>query len=165
MTDEILNDTESQMKLKIVADKYIKKVEIFLCKFSDKFCAVAALEFLSLSEIVSFLCDIIVHMNFIIDLICLDVSDSLISDYKWFVDTSVKKNSSFFLQWEKNENAWKKNYLNCKIQKILFFYLWLKCDCFFFLYFRIFILTFTDKINMIFLILVNFFKSFCFSDW
>ena len=98
MTDEILNDTESQMKLKIVADKYIKKVEIFLCKFSDKFCAVAASESLSLSKIVSLLHDITVHMNFIIDLICSDVSDFSISDCKWFVDTSVEENSSFFLQ-------------------------------------------------------------------
>src|SRR5437773_4890143 len=98
MTDEILNDTESQTELKIVADKYVKKVEIFLHKFSDKFCTVTAFRSLSLSEIVSFLHDITVCMNFIISLIYSDVNDFSISNYKQFVDTLVEKNSSFFLQ-------------------------------------------------------------------
>ena len=82
MTNEILNSTKSQMKLKIVANKYIKKIEIFLHKFSDKFCTVAVSEFSDLSEIVSFLHDITACMNFIIDLICSNVSDFSISDYR-----------------------------------------------------------------------------------
>ena len=98
MTDEILNDIENQTKLKIVADKYIKKIKIFLHKFSDKFHTVTAFKFLSLSEIVFFLHDIIAHMNFIINLICSDISDFSISDHKQFIDISVEKNSSFFLQ-------------------------------------------------------------------
>src|SRR5436190_17294592 len=97
MTDEILNDTESQTKLKIVADKYVKKVEIFLHKFSDKFCTAAAFRFLNSLEIVFFLHDITVCMNFIIILICSNVSDFSISDYKQFINILIKKNSSFFL--------------------------------------------------------------------
>ena len=98
MTDEILNDTESQTELKIVADKYVKRIEIFLHKFSDKFYTVTAFRSSDLSEIVSFLHDIIVCMNFIINLICSDVSDFSISDYKQFINTLIEKNSSFFLQ-------------------------------------------------------------------
>ena len=82
MINEILNDTKNQIKLRIVADKYIKKIEIFLHKFSDKFCAAAVFRFSDSSEIVSFLHDIIVCMNFIIDLICLNVSDFSISNHK-----------------------------------------------------------------------------------
>ena len=82
MTNEILSSTENQTELRIVADKYVKKIEIFLCKFFDKSHAVAAFRFLSSSEIVSFLCDITAHMNFIIDLICLNVSNFSISDHK-----------------------------------------------------------------------------------
>ena len=82
MTDEILNDTENQTELKIVADEYVKRVKIFLHKFSDKFCAVIAFRFSDLSEIISFLCDITICMNFIIDLICLNVSNFSISDDK-----------------------------------------------------------------------------------
>ena len=80
MTDEILNSTKSQMKLKIIADKYIKKIKNFLHKFSDKFCAVTVFEFSDLSEIISFLHDITAHMNFIINLICSNISDFSISD-------------------------------------------------------------------------------------
>src|SRR5436190_2106104 len=98
MTDEILSSIENQTKLRIVADKYIKKIKIFLCKFSDKSHAVIAFRFSDLSEIVSFLHDITVCMNFIINLICLNINNFSISDYKQFVDTSIKKNSSFFLQ-------------------------------------------------------------------
>ena len=98
MTDEILNSTESQTELKIIADKYVKKIKIFLCKFSDKFCAAAAFRFLNSSEIVSLLHDITVCMNFIISLICLNVSDFSISDCRQFVNILIKENSSFFLQ-------------------------------------------------------------------
>ena len=101
MTNEILNSTKSQTELKIVADEYVKRIKIFLCKFSDKFCAVAVSESLNLLEIVFFLCDITVCMNFIINLICLNVSNFSISDHKQFVDTSVKENSSFFLMKKK----------------------------------------------------------------
>ena len=82
MTDEILNSTENQTELKVIANEYVKKIKIFLCKFSNKFYTVAVLKSLNLSEIVSFLYNIIAHMNFIIDLICLNISDFLISDYK-----------------------------------------------------------------------------------
>ena len=97
MTDDVLNNTENQTELRIVTNKYVKKIEIFLCKFSDKFCATAASEFLNLSEIVFFLHDIIVCMNFIIDLICLNVSNFSISDCRQFIDTLVEENPSFFL--------------------------------------------------------------------
>src|SRR5436190_22608800 len=97
MTDEILSSTENQIKLKIIADKYIKKIKIFLYKFSDKFCAIIVSESSDLSEIISFLHDITVCMNFIISLICLNVSDFSISDHKQFINTLIKKNSSFFL--------------------------------------------------------------------
>ena len=80
MTDEILNDTESQTELKIVADKYVKKIEIFLHKSSDKFYTVIAFRFSDLSEIVSFLHDITVCMNFIINLIYSDINNFSISD-------------------------------------------------------------------------------------
>src|SRR5436190_14129234 len=98
MTDEILSSTENQTELKIVADEYIKKIKIFLYKFFDKFCTAAAFKSSNLSEIVSFLHDIIACMNFIINLICSDVSDFSISNCRQFVDTLIKKNSSFFLQ-------------------------------------------------------------------
>ena len=165
MTNEILSSTENQTKLKIIIDEYIKKIKIFLHKFSNKFCAAAVSEFSDLSEIVSFLYDITVCMNFIISLICLNISNFSISDCRQFIDILIKKNSSFFFQWKKNEDAWRRNCLNYKIQKILSFYSQSECDCFFFLYFRIFISAFADEINMIFLILVDFFKFFCFSDW
>ena len=97
MTDEILNSIKNQTKLKIVADKYIKKIKIFLYKFFDKSHAAAAFRFSNSSEIVSFLYNITVCMNFIIDLICSDVSNFAISDCRQFVDTSIKKNPSFFL--------------------------------------------------------------------
>ena len=149
MTNEILNDAENQTKLKIVTNKYIKKIKIFLCKFSDKFYIITVSESSNLSEIVFFLHDIIICMNFIINLICLDVSDFSISDCKWFVDTSIEENSSFFFWWERNENAWRRDCL----------------DCFLFLYFRTSVSAFINEINMVFLIFVDFFKSFCFSDW
>ena len=98
MTDEILNSTESQTELRVVADKYVKKIEIFLHKFSDKFHTAAISESSDLSEIVSLLHDITACMNFIIDLICLNVSDFSISDCRQFINTSIEKNSSFFLQ-------------------------------------------------------------------
>ena len=82
MINEILNSTESQTKLKIVTNEYIKRVEIFLHKFSDKFCAVIVFEFSNSSEIISFLHDIIVCMNFIINLIYLNVNNFSISDHK-----------------------------------------------------------------------------------
>ena len=82
MTNEILKDTENQTELKIVADKYIKKIKIFLCKFFNKFHVVIVSEFSNLSEIVFFLHDIIICMNFIIDLIYLNINDSSISNYK-----------------------------------------------------------------------------------
>ena len=116
-------------------------------------------------QMIFLLCDITVCINFIISLICSNINDSSISDHKWFVDTSVEENSNFFLQWERDKNAWKRDCLNHEIQKVLFSYSWLKCDHFFFLYFKISVLIFADEINMIFLILVDFFKSFCFLDW
>ena len=82
MTNEILNSTESQTKLKIVADEYVKKIKSFLYKFSDKFCIVIAFKFLNSSEIVFFLHDIIICMNFIINLIYSNVSNFSISDHK-----------------------------------------------------------------------------------
>ena len=82
MTNEILNSTENQTELKIVADKYIKKIKIFLHKFFDKFYTVTVFKFSDLSEIVSFLHDITAHMNFIINLIYSDISDFLISNCK-----------------------------------------------------------------------------------
>src|SRR5204863_8260662 len=98
MTDEILNDTKNQTKLKIVTNKYIKKIEIFLCKFSDKFHIIAVFRFSDSLEIVFLLHDIIVCMNFIISLICLNISDFSISDCRLFIDILIEKNSSFFLQ-------------------------------------------------------------------
>ena len=98
MTDEILNDIKNQTELKIVADEYVKRTEIFLCKFSDKFYIIIIFKFLDLSEIVFFLHDITAHMNFIIDLIFLNVNDFSTSDHKQFVNILIEKNSSFFLQ-------------------------------------------------------------------
>ena len=115
MTNEILSSTESQTELEIVADKYVKRIKIFLHKFSDKFCIAAVSEFSDSSENFFFLHDIIVCMNFIISLICSNINDFSISDHKQFVNILVKKNSSFFFQWEKNEDAWRRNYLNHEI--------------------------------------------------
>ena len=86
------------MKLKIIANKYIKKIKIFLYKFFNKFHAAAVFKFLNLLEIIFFLHDITVCMNFIINLICLNVSDFSISDCRQFVNILIKENSSFFLQ-------------------------------------------------------------------
>ena len=161
--DVVIHDLIALSVLKKMICQYVFRVKTYSHKTMSIKCKSDDSEFHD--QMISFFCSITVCMNFIIDLICSDVSDFFTSDCRQFVDTSIEENSSFFLQWERDEDAWKRDYLNCEIQKVLLSYLWLRCDCFLFLYFRISVLIFADEINMIFLILVNFFKSFCFSDW
>ena len=131
--DIIIHNSVAFFILKKTVCQYIFKMKMYNCKTTSIKCKSDDSEFHD--QMISLLHDITACMNFIIDLICSDINDSLISDYRWFVDTSVKKNSSFFLQWKKDEDAWKRDYLNCEIQRILSSYSWSECDCFLFLYF------------------------------
>ena len=97
MADSVLGGTETQAELEVVAGEYVKRVEAYLRKSPGKSRAAAPGPSGS-PEIVSLLRGITARMDFIIGLICSDVSGSPTPDRRRFVDKSVGENPSSFLQ-------------------------------------------------------------------
>ena len=88
MADGVLRGTEAQMELEVVASEYVKRVEAFLRKSPGKTRA-AAPGLSGSQEVVSLLRGISVRLDFVISLICSDVSGSSTPDRRRFVDASV----------------------------------------------------------------------------